>query len=77
MFYSPLYCTFIAVSCTQKEKTEEETTMKTIAYRTNGHPAYPNAAAKGYKLNRLLDYLLTGAAGFGIVTALLFFVSLN
>ena len=51
--------------------------MKTITYCTQGHPAYPNAAAKGYKLNRLLDYLLTGAAGFGIVTALLFLVSLN
>ena len=60
-----------------RKKSKEETAMKTITYRTNGHPIYPNAAAKGYKLNRLLDYLLTGAAGFGIVTALLFLVSLN
>ncbi len=51
--------------------------MKTTTYRTNGHPVYPNAAEKGYKLNQILDYLLTGAAGFGVVTALLFLVSLN
>ena len=37
---------------------------------------YPNAAAQGYRLNKVVDYLLTGATTLGIVVAILFLVTL-
>ena len=44
--------------------------------QTKTRSPYPNAAAKGYHLNRLVDYLLTGATTLGIVVAILFLVTL-
>lgn len=38
--------------------------------------SFPNAAARGYRLNKLVDYLLTGATTLGIVVAILFLVTL-
>jgi len=40
------------------------------------HAAYPNAASAAYRYNKLVDYLLTGAATLGMVTAVLFLVTL-
>ena len=38
--------------------------------------AFPNAAAQGYRLNKFIDYLLTGATTLGIVVAILFLIML-
>ena len=37
---------------------------------------YPNAASGSYRINRILDTLLTGATTLGIVTAIYFLVTL-
>lgn len=37
---------------------------------------YPNVATKSYKLNKLVDYLLTAATTFGVVVAILFLATL-
>ena len=38
--------------------------------------AFPNAASAAYRYNKLVDYLLTAAATLGMVTAVLFLVTL-
>ena len=52
-------------------------------YRTTYNPKYakhqqrfPNVATRSYKLNKLLDYLLTAATTFGVIVAILFLVTL-
>ena len=39
-------------------------------------PNFPNVATRSYKLNKLVDYLLTAATTFGVVVAILFLVTL-
>ena len=34
--------------------------------------SFPNAATQGYRLNKIVDYLLTAATTLGIVVAILF-----
>lgn len=59
------------------EINKEDTHMKnTSCTHHRSAVRYPNAASGSYKLNRILDYLLTGATTFGIVTAILFLVTL-
>ena len=43
---------------------------------TKTYQRYPNVAARSYKLNKLVDYLLTVATAAGIVVAVLFLVTL-
>ena len=38
--------------------------------------SYPNVATKSYKLNKVVDYLLTAATTVGVVVAVLFLVTL-
>lgn len=40
------------------------------------HCPFPNAAIRGYRLNKFVDYLLTCATTLGIVVAILFLVTL-
>jgi len=52
-------------------------TQKTYHNRKNTMASrYPNAASGNYRLNRILDGLLTGATTLGIVTAIFFLVTL-
>ena len=51
--------------------------------KTTYHPKYakmqqryPNVADRSYKLNKLIDYLLTAATAAGLVVAVLFLVTL-
>lgn len=44
-------------------------------YKTAQH-RYPNAATRSYKLNKIVDYLLTAATTIGIVVAILFLAAL-
>jgi hypothetical protein len=37
---------------------------------------FPNVAARSYKLNKVVDYLLTAATTVGVVAAILFLVTL-
>ncbi|MBO5891741.1 MAG: hypothetical protein J6Q30_03405 [Oscillospiraceae bacterium] len=39
-------------------------------------PRFPNTAARNYKLNKFIDYLLTAATTVGVVVAILFLVTL-
>lgn len=43
---------------------------------TKAQTPFPNAATQGYRLNKFIDYLLTGATTLGIVVAILFLVTL-
>jgi len=48
-------------------------------YRKNNIHArnpYPNAATSSYRINRIVDYLLTGATTLGIVVTILFLFTL-
>lgn len=44
---------------------------KVIPFHVKKAPAYPNAAHRGYTLEKLLDYALAAVTSAGFVTALL------
>ena len=54
---------------------KQRTAIYHTSYARTQSP-FPNAATRGYRLNKLLDYLLTGATTLGIVAAILFLVTL-
>ena len=65
-----------------KDKTEEERTMKTVAANRNystrpqrSYP-YPNAAEPGYFVDRLLDGITAMAICVGVVTVLFFLATM-
>ena len=50
--------------------------QKVIPYRSRKAPAYPNAAERRYVLEKALDWALAAATSAGVVTALLFLITL-
>ena len=54
---------------------KQRTTVHHTRYRKTKN-SFPNAATRGYRLNKFIDYLLTGATTLGIVVAILFLVTL-
>lgn len=50
---------------------------KVIPYRPRKPLIYPNAAQQADRIHKILDGMLTGAVSAGIVTALMFLVTLQ
>lgn len=52
-------------------------TRKVIPYRPKKALIYPNAAQREDRIHKILDGMLTGAVSAGIVTALMFLITLQ
>ena len=50
---------------------------KVIPYRPQKALSYPNAAQREDRIHKILDGMLTGAVSAGIVTALMFLITLQ
>ena len=49
---------------------------KTIPFRSRKGYRFPNAAERSYYLQKAVDYALATATGAGLVTAILFLITL-
>lgn len=53
------------------------THRKVIPYRPRKALIYPNAAQRADRIHKILDCMLAGAVSAGIVTALMFLITLQ